>query len=226
VYPNKYETNNKVKAGRTVTIPSRSVFRSDSAGVEHMILVASTSELNIRRGKVMGEAFHEVEKADVDSIVQDIRIEPRRKKERLVKELDVIIKEEAEADVSPEERKGKPIILLSTDKETYGLDENMTIAYAADANGYLTLYYINPEGDKIALKETKVRKDKVYRLKAVTETPTGEHFLVGVFSKDKTDKDYAKNVVDSMFEKGSLRKDIRLVEEPEAYKVYQFNIEE
>jgi hypothetical protein len=190
-----------------------------------MVLIASTKKLDIRRKEF--EDFYEVDAFEVDNIIQDIRIEPRRRKaERLVKELDVVIEGEHEAAFPTEEGETERVILLSTDKDTYGLNERMTIAYAADANGYMALYYVNPEGETFSLKNGRVRKDKVYRLKAVTESPTGDHYLVSVFSEEAIHKTYGKALVKSLINEGTATKDIRLVEEGEVYKVHPFTIED
>lgn len=54
-------------------------------------------------------------------------------------------------------------------------------SYAADGNGFVDIYAVNPNGEIARLKIAPVEKGKIYRLKAVAEEPAGQHILIGVY---------------------------------------------
>jgi len=228
LYPNKYEQMNRLQANMEATIPTRSEFVSDKPGVEHLILVASPKKLKVSYKEIVGEKFYAVQKSIVDGITKDIRIVPKEEDKGVVKELDVIIKgkEEAQgpATVITDDAL-MPIVLVSTDKITYKVKEKMTIAYASDTEGILSLFYVNPEKKVTLLKEAKVDKNKVYRLKAVTDHPRGEHFLMAVLKEKEGEEKSIEAFVKGFIYKDETTKDISLVSEPEAYAVYHFVIE-
>ena len=92
LFPNSYESSNKVSANKMITIPSKdSVFRSDRAGTEHIVLVTTMKPLDIQTGKSVGVSFKEVQKSLVDDLTKDIRVEPGQKEDRVIKKLDVTI---------------------------------------------------------------------------------------------------------------------------------------
>ena len=229
LYPNKYETFNRTAAGRQLVLPPRkSVFKSDRPGVEHVVLLASTGQLDLQTGKTIGEAFLSVEKSALDSLVKEIRVESRRNGQRAVKQLDLLIKGKAGANPARSEappNSGKPMVLVSTDKIAYGVNETMTIAYASDADGYLRLYVVNPEKKVTLLKTEKVQKSKIYREKGVAEQPTGSHLIVAVYS-DKDEKGEAEVPLVKALSGGEQgSKDVSLLKGPDIFAIYTFTIQ-
>jgi len=98
LFPNKFDKVNLVKANKTVIIPSKkSAFKSDSAGVEKIVLVVSEKKLNIQHSESAEGRFYSVDKGLVDSTVKAIRVESGDQggdaKGKIVRELDVIIQQ-------------------------------------------------------------------------------------------------------------------------------------
>lgn len=229
LYPNKHETFNRTAAGRQLVLPPRkSVFRSDRPGVEHVVLLASTRQLDLQTGKTVGEGFLGVEKSALDSLIKEIRVEPRRNGQRVVKQLDLLIKGKAGANPARSEappNTGKPMVLVSTDKISYGVNETMTIAYASDADGYLRLYVINPEKKVTLLKTEKVQKSKIYKEKGVAEQPAGPHLIVAVYS-ERDEKGVAEvPLVKALSGDEQRSKDVSFLKGPDIFASYTFSIQ-
>lgn len=230
LFPNQYEGTNKMEAKKEITIPAqKSVFKSDRPGVERVILLASTKELNLQTGKAPESGFPGIEKSIVDNLVKEIKVEPRKDGERMFKVLDIPIVGGAETGTPPQppvaEGQAKPAVLLSTDKILYGLNENIVIACAADAEGYVALFALNPEGKISLLKSIKVDKNKIYRENGITLPPAGRHHLVGIFTTKEPDKESAKNLVASLVKAEGETKDVRLMDKTVPHAVYAFTIQ-
>jgi Domain of unknown function (DUF4384) len=97
IFPNKYDKLNLLKPGKTVIMPSsKSVFKSDAAGVEHLILIASEKKLNLQHDEPAEGSFYDMDWKSLDSTVKSIRVEsgeqaPKKGNGKLTKELDIII---------------------------------------------------------------------------------------------------------------------------------------
>jgi hypothetical protein len=97
LFPNRFDRANLLKPGKTVTMPSKkSVFRSDAAGTEHLILIASEKKLNLQHSEPAEGSFYDMEWKKLDTTVKAIRVEsgddataPRAGK--VIKELDIVI---------------------------------------------------------------------------------------------------------------------------------------
>lgn len=93
LFPNKYEEANKVKANKEITIPAKSVFKSDREGMEHVVIAATTKKLDLQTKGIKGSKFFGVKRAKFEKIMKDIRVEPvRGEDERAIKELQVTVK--------------------------------------------------------------------------------------------------------------------------------------
>lgn len=231
IFPNENEKDNDVRAKKETIIPSVSRLLADRPGTEHIVLVASTKKLKLPAQTIKGTIFSDLQKSYVDNLVKEIRVEarePKKKDERIVEELDIIIrgKEEAQMQIPViAQEDTKPAVLISSDKINYKLNEKMTISYAADADGYLRVFFINPDKETKQLTEARVEKNKIYKLTATTAKPAGQHMLVAVFEKKKDDSKAMDTFVKGMVQGGGLTKDIQLVQQPDAYAVYPFVIE-
>lgn len=232
IFPNKIDSKNLLQAGKDKRIPTKSKFSGDRVGIEHVVVVASLEKLEIKSINIEGSDFGGVEKSLVDGFTKDIRVEPGRKADKVVSAIDVIVKAGASdgaASVVPagSEEAARPVVLISTDRHSYKIDDSMTISYAADADGYVTIYFINSEKtEKLATNE-KVVKNKIYKIAAVTEYPDGDHTLVALFTRAKSKESEGLDAfVSDISKSAALIKDIRIVKKaPDAYATHQFTIE-
>jgi len=94
IFPNKFDKANLLKPGKAVTMPSKkSVFRSDSAGTEHLILVASEKKLNLRHSEPAEGSFYDMEWKAFKAIrVESGDSESTSRNNKIIKELDIVIK--------------------------------------------------------------------------------------------------------------------------------------
>ena len=233
IYPNKLDKAQKITANKTTSLPVRSQFVSDRPGTERLVLVASTEPLNLQTTKGLSGDFDSISTNEVDDIMKNIRVEPVGKAEKQVVEMDVVVQGKSRSQAPRTEEgadKAQPAVLVSTNKPFYGLNESMTISFASDHDGYISLYAINPMKEAFPLKEAKVEKDRIYRIKATTEAPAGQHVLVGVYSKTRPQHpDKVKSMAVKMLDPSSqddMLKNIRVEEEPQALAIHPFTIQD
>ena len=155
LFPNDFESAGKIRANTEVTIPAKSVFRSDRPGVEKVVLVASAEKLNVpTAAKAAGATFAPVE----NDWMKAIRVEARQPAGRLVKLLDVPIAAKPTPPVSPQSRTDPPqdpslaSVLIGTDRMAYQANDPVRITYAATAKGYVALYAVDPQQQVSLLK--------------------------------------------------------------------------
>lgn len=192
VFPNRFDTGNRVAANTSMNFPVQSQFKADRPGIENVILVASTEKLTLGSEKSISDIVSKLFFGKVADSIEDVQMESMSQANRCIVMKEVLIQG---ADESPirkllpqpdaDEEKESVSVLLSTSKPVYSLDESMIISYAADADGFVGLYAVNPEGEIAQLKVAHVEKGKIYRLKAVTEEPAGKHILVGMYYPTK-----------------------------------------
>jgi hypothetical protein len=225
LFPNVHEGVQPLVAKKEVTIPSKGTFRSDRPGVEKVLLVASIQPLTLSSARTVGE-FEEVAHDEVDTLVKQIRVDVPEAPQRLVKQLEVTIKGKEARTVSappaPPSGAPKPAALIATDKITYGATDGVTITYGADTAGHLAIYLLNPTKQVTLLKETTVERSKMYKLRAEAAPPAGEHVLLAVFNARTRPASSTEAFVTQMLTPEQLGKDLRLIEEPDAYAVYRF----
>ena len=232
LFPNDFESAGKTRANTEVTIPAKSVFKSDRPGVEKVVLVASTDKLNVpTAAKAAGAAFAPVE----NDWMKAIRVESRQPASRLVKLLNVPITAKPAPPVSPQSRAASPpspsqaSVLIGTDKMAYQASEPVRITYAATAKGYVALYAVDPQQQISLLKAAlPVKPGQTYDLQAEATSPTGEHAVAAVFREtDSTagDEAFVRGLLGQGQQKTSVQKGLRLVEEPAAYGVHRFTIQ-
>jgi hypothetical protein len=237
IYPNKLDKAQKIAANKTTSLPVRSQFVSDRPGTERLVLLASTEPINLQTTKGLTGDFDNIALNEVDDILKNVRVESVGKAEKQVTEMDVVIQGKPRSQAPRIEEgpdKAQPAVLVSTNKPLYGLNESMTIAFASDQDGYITLYAINPLKEAFPLKEAKVEKDKIYRIKATTEAPAGQHILVGVYSKTRPqhpDKVSSKSVAMALKminpnTQDEMLKNIRVEDESQIYAVHPFTIQD
>lgn len=98
IFPNKFDKANLLKPGKTVTMPSKkSVFISDTAGTEQLILIASEKKLKLQHSEPAEGSFYDMDWKGLDSTVKAIRVESgdnesSTRKSKIIKELDIVIK--------------------------------------------------------------------------------------------------------------------------------------
>jgi hypothetical protein len=187
VFPNRFDTGNRVAANTSMNFPVQSQFKADRPGIESVILVASTEKLSLGSEKSISDIVSKLFFGKMAGSIEDVQMESMSQMNRCIVIKEVLIQGK---DGSPAQKRlpqpdagvEEPVsVLLSTSKPVYGLDESMIISYAADADGFVGLYAVNPEGEIAQLKVAPVEKGKIYRLKAVTEKPAGQHMLVGMY---------------------------------------------
>ena len=232
LFPNDFESAGKIRANTEVTIPAKSVFKSDRPGVEKVVLVASAEKLNVpTAAKAAGAVFAPVE----NNWMKAIRVESRQPASRLVKLLDVPITAKPAPPVSPQSRADPPpgssqaSVLIGTDRMAYQANDPVQITYAATAKGYVALYAVDPQQQVSLLKAAlPVEPGQTYALQAEATPPTGEHAVAALFREtDSTagDEAFVRGLLGRGQQKASVQKGLRLVEEPAAYGMYRFTIQ-
>ncbi|MEI7672691.1 MAG: DUF4384 domain-containing protein, partial [Deltaproteobacteria bacterium] len=233
IYPNRLDKTQIVEANKITSLPVQSQFAADRPGTEHLVMVASTEPLQLQTTKGISSDFDDISLNEVEKIRKNIQVESRVRGEKQMVEMDVVVQGKTQGLVSRVEDRpeiaAQPVVLVSTNKPVYGLNESMTIAFASDQDGYITLYAVNPMKEVFSFKEVKVEKDRIYRVKATTESPAGQHVLVGVYSRTRpqqTDnmKSMALKMSDPNTQKDML-KNIRVEDEPQAFVMHSFMIQ-
>lgn len=132
----------------------------------------------------------------------------------------------------------KPLVLVGTDKLSYRNGDPVTVSVASDTEGILELFVLDDSKEPQSFGEIAVRKDRIYKKRAVAMPPLGRQYLIAVY-KPKSSlqpqmsvqpsknlyRDFAKLVVKPA---NSAMKGLVLEPEkpaePEAYAVYQFEV--
>lgn len=235
LFPNRSEKANKIPANTAVTFPSKVTFKSDRAGVEKFMLVASATRFELPSREVGNTDWLEVPGDELDKATKNIVVEgPRRvsqaplieaERGRAAKLLKVTITDGelmAGAEPAAEER---ALVLLSTDKYSYRVSEPVVIGYAADRDGTLKLYLVGPDRRKTLVKETKVAKNRIYRLSAKASAPAGEHALVAEFLAPGTESSpQFDEFISSLSEDKAAAKGLVLDEPATVTTVHRFQV--
>lgn len=229
LFPNVHEEGHKpLAAHHEVSIPGKSVFRSDRAGTEKVVLVASSQPLMLSSTKSLGE-FTTVQQEEVNTLVKQMRVDaPATAPQRLVKQMEVVI-QTPEAGAGTRETvmpaASRATVLLTTDKAVYQTTERVTITYVADTKGHLALYLLNPDKQRTLLEKRSVERDKTYKYSAQALPPVGDHVLLAVFHKRSRSTRQMEALATQMLTPEQVGKDLGpVVEPPDAYKTHHFTI--
>lgn len=187
--PNAVDAMNKYPAGRTLKVPNAKVsFRADEAGTEEVIMVASTTALEVDRSRYAKSGdFISMTESEADTALKGIRVVNEKEKQRVVKKLSVKVVHPrrpgirlgrgrtAEAPASAE-----GTVLVKTDKSRYASGSEGVLIYVSTQKGKLQLKLRNPDGSETALTDAPidVEADKVYRKKFVAQAPFGEQAII------------------------------------------------
>ncbi len=219
VFPTGEGKNNRTIAGKPFTLPA---FASDKAGVEKIVVVASTKPLSLKPGKSEGED---------SSAEKQIRIASDETADRVLQEFDVVVKPKDAAQVPPQgapEARKESVVFVNTDKLSYKTDERLAVRYLATASGNLGLYVVGPDNSVTPLGGRgvlSVEQDKLYTIDTRVEPPAGAYKVVAVFQKGKADEPSMEAFVRSLATSSPSTKGIRVIEPPEAFSVSSFVIE-
>jgi hypothetical protein len=241
VFPNRYEKNNQVRANMRVEFPQKSKIKGDRPGIEKFVLIASAYPLNMT-SREYGDRYFEIDKGEMEGLRKAIVLEgpaanvaqPAYDRDRTLRELDVIIgggepvADEggfiSDAATGETER---PLVLVTTDKYRYHMQERVTFGYAADSDGYVKIYQVSPERKRTIVTEGRVEKGRVYHWNGRAGAPAGDYALVAVFRKARTSEDDAS---DDQFMKSFIAgpvqsKGLVPLDSPEIYSVHRFVID-
>jgi Domain of unknown function (DUF4384) len=240
LFPNQHETNNLIRPDQKVLFPQKAKFKGDRPGMEKLILIASASRITVP-SRALGEEYFEIDRQEMEGLRKAIVLEgsapgstvsDKADRDRVVKEFEVsIVGSMSGAEIgfmgdNESAPNSRPMILVTTDKYRYRLDEPVSFGYAADSEGYVKIFQVSPKGKKTLVTERGVEKDRVYRWNGRAAAPTGNYSLVAVFSKTKAD-DW--NDVDPFFKSitgdQEYAKGLVPMNAPDFYTVHRFVIE-
>lgn len=221
VFPAGQDKSNKTAAGVPLTIPD---FASDKAGVEKIIVVASTRPLSLKQdepGSVTGSPSAE----------KQIRVASDDTAEKAVQEFDVIVVAKRAAQPSGPsgaETKKESVVFVNTDKTAYKTKDRLSVRYLATETGNLGLYVVGPDNSVTPLGSRgilTVEQAKLYSVAAIAEPPAGVYKVVAVFQKGKADEPSMEAFVKDLVSSSLSTKGLRTIEPPEAFSVCSFVIE-
>lgn len=230
--PNNKQKDNRYDANQTFTVPSNVEFYADAPGTEEIVMVASIKHLNFDTSRYQKSGDFLLGDAQiVDDQLKALRIRTRAEETRepVIKQLQLTIIGQKVGDASIIPRSGnasdtggKPIVFVSTDRTNYSLGDDVQVVFGADKPGWVHIYAIEPQGERSLLKRQEIAGDKIYRLAARAERPTGEHALVVVYS----DSEQVPEKVITLLDQDASTKGLRLLEEESPVAVYRFRIQE
>lgn len=230
--PNNKQKDNRYDANQTFTVPSNVEFYADAPGTEEIVMVASIKYLNFDTSRYQKSGdFLLGDAQTVDDQVKALRLRTRAEENRepAIKQLKLTITGQKVGDTSsiPRSRSTsdagrKPIVFISTDRTNYALGDDVQVVFGADKSGWIHIYAIEPQGERSLLKRQEIAGDKIYRLAARAERPTGEHALVVIYS----DSEQVPEKVLTLLDQDASTKGLRLLEEESPAAVHRFRIQE
>ena len=235
VFPNQHEANNQIRANQKVAFPKKSKILADRPGREKFVLIATAAKLTIPT-REFGDEFFEIERGEMEGLRKNIVLEgpagttpaPSIDKDRTLKEIEVVIRGEDGGFIGDEASaaSARPLVLVTTDKYRYRLNEKVTFGYAADTSGYLKVYQVSPERKRTLITERKIEPGKVYSWSGRAGAPAGKYALVAVFTKNQGDEDDANDFIMKSIDTGSSpAKGLVPLDTPEIFTVHRFVID-
>lgn len=235
IFPNQHESNNKVRANQKVTFPDKAKLSGDRPGKERFLLIATAAKLTMPT-RESGEDYFEIDAKEMEGLRKSIVLEgpygaapaPAVEKERIQKEFEVLIKGEDAGFIGDETTSAptRPLVLVTTDKYRYRLNDKVTFGYAADTDGYLKVYQMSPDRKRTLVTEGSVEPGKVYRWDGRAAAPAGKYALVAVFTKNHSDDDAGNDfIMKSLETVQSSTKGLVPLDTPEIFTVHRFEIE-
>ncbi|MEW6267487.1 MAG: DUF4384 domain-containing protein [Thermodesulfobacteriota bacterium] len=215
--PNKFQQNS-YKANREYRVPEPNVeFFSRKPGLEKVIMIASTTKLNLdTAGYAKSGDFLSTAAADLETQVKALSLRPAQPgQQTLTQEFELVIAGPDRKPPAPAAQAGSgATAFVSTDRTKYKVGERIKITYGADKAGFVYLFQVDPQGKKSLLKKQAVNGQGFLQETGQADAPAGRHAVIAVY--DETgDLDAGE-----MMSKG-----IRLFEEkPRPHAVYQLEI--
>jgi len=218
--PNDLEGERVYSARKKHLVPGQEVeFIADKPGLEELVAVASTKRIDLDTGRYRKEeGYYHTHPEAMEKDLKAIRTRNQNKAEQVSLELKltVIGRTASAGPAGPE-----VATYVSTDRQEYRIGDPMKITFGADEEGYIYLYYFEPDGRKVFLKKQEVDGVRHYQVRAEATAPIGRHRLVAVFNKDGDLDDKAAAARDFSEE----FKGITLIEDkPAPYAVYYLTI--
>lgn len=212
LFPNILQYN-KYIANRQYSIPQKNVvFYSENPGIEKIIMLASTTELNIavNRYKKKGNFF--TCKGDIlEKHIRRLYLQPAAKNEqKVIKEIYLEIIDKNQSDELYNDLKGHAAVFVSSHRQVYHAGEIIKITFGADKRGTVYLFNIHPYGKRVILKKQIVSGKNFYQIKIRASLPQGKYTLVALY-----DKEGDLNNIDNLLNNPSV-----------PYAVYHFRITE
>ena len=116
------------------------------------------------------------------------------------------------------------VVFVSQNKDTYRLNDKVTVAYGANKAGWVSLFVQYPSGKSEFLKKEHVDGKQIYTLQAEAVRPAGAQHLMAVFSADKKADFPVTNIhYYTDYFSTSNSKALRLLPTPEKRPVYDIS---
>jgi hypothetical protein len=188
VLPHSLHKGNMYEANREYVVPGPGIeFFSAQPGTEKLIMVASTKWLELDAGKFTKSGdFYSTDagRAEYEAKALEVR-SSESGKNAVTKEIALKIEGPVAEAVPPapvavvDTQKATPFV--ATDKNLYLLGDHMKIVYGADREGFVYLFYVEPDGKPVLLKKQPVNGKDIYNVQAKASEPAGNHILFALF---------------------------------------------
>ncbi len=175
---------NKYPGNQTLVVPNPDVqFAADRPGTEKLVVVAATRYMDLDQAFAhKSGSFSATTAREAQYQVKALHLRPAaQKQQQIVQELDVPI---VGAAAVPAPGVDQPIVFVSCERDTYQLGQPVRIVFGADRRGWVSLFALNTQGRYDLLKTQAVDGDRIYRLTARADRPTGKQALVAVYSAE------------------------------------------
>lgn len=226
ILPSKQgQKDNKYPADTDYPVPNPDVppLVADAAGREMLVMVASTKYLPLKSNWFRDGADRYVGSAkefEEEFEGKAIRVGRERTRNRtvFVREIFVPVVDERTAETPATD------VWLTTkgNRNEYAVGDSIQAVFGAEKDGWVHLYVIDPNGERVRLKSYEVKEGASYVAKARATRPTGKHAFVAAFTGSDDD---GLGAASGKSSSDVVAKGVSLEEEvPPSMAVYRFNI--
>lgn len=206
IYPNKKEGSAQLAARTRHPVPSKIEFAADQAGTENLVMIASTTRMEVGQLKSESDFYVASETELVGAmeakgiVIRDQTTEATAQPGETVVRTTALKITPASARTSarpappaerPPQTEPAPVTnpaaatFVTTDRVNYKLGQAMSITFGATQAGYVHLFVVYPDGTSERVLTRAVQANVPQVLDAQADSPSGRQMLLAAFSKTR-----------------------------------------